>query len=134
VDGLFTANQEIYLRDNLTGVIFDLNTGSYSFASESGTFDARFELLYQIPLGYVHPVFNSNQVIVYKNNNDEIVVNSGNVTMNTVKVFDIRGRLLEVKSGINASQTTLKGGASNEVLLVQVTAQDGTTVTKKVIR
>ena len=122
VDGLFTANQEVYLRDNLTGVITDLNTASYSFATESGTFASRFEILYQMPLGYVHPVFTSNQVIVYKNNTDEIVVNAGNVELNAVKVFDVRGRLLEVKSGINASQTTLKGGTANEVLLVQVTA------------
>ncbi len=134
VDGLFTANQDVYLRDNLTGAITNLNTASYSFATESGTFASRFEILYQMPLGYVHPVFTSNQVIVYKNNTDEIVVNAGNVEMNTVKVFDVRGRLLEVKSAINASQTTLKGGTANEVLLVQVTAQDGSTVTKKVIR
>jgi len=134
VDGLFTANQEVYLRDNLTGEITNLNTASYSFATETGTFASRFEILYQMPLGYVHPVFTSNQVIVYKNNTDEIVVNAGNVEMNTVKVFDVRGRLLEVKSAINASQTTLKGGTANEVLLVQVTAQDGSTVTKKVIR
>jgi hypothetical protein len=133
-DGLFAGTQEAYLRDNLTGVIHNLNTGSYTFASESGTFTSRFELIYQIPLGYIQPVFNTNQVIVYKNNTDEIVVNTGDVLMNSVKVFDIRGRLLEEKKGINASQTTLRGGSANEVLLIQVTSQDGITVTKKVIR
>jgi hypothetical protein len=134
VDGLFAASQEVYLRDNLTGEIHNLNTSSYTFASESGTFASRFDLLYQIPLGYTHPTFNANQVIVYKNNTDEIVVNTGTIVMKSLKVFDIRGRLLEEKTAINATQTTVKGGAANEVLLVQVTSQDGLTITKKVIR
>jgi hypothetical protein len=133
-DGLFADSQEVYLRDNLTGQIHNLNTGSYTFASESGTFTSRFELLYQIPLGYTQPTFNTNQVVVYKSNTDEIVVNTGTVVMSSVKVFDIRGRLLEEKTAINASQTTVKGGAANEVLLVQVTSQDGITIIKKVIR
>lgn len=134
VDGLFTDGQVVYLRDNLTGVIHDFSAGSYTFASESGTFTSRFEILYQIPLGYSQPVFNTNQVVVYKNNTDEIVVNTANVLMKSVKVFDVRGRLIEEKSNVNATQTTLKGGNANEVLLVQVTSQDGLTVTKKVIR
>jgi len=54
--------------------------------------------------------------------------------MSSVKVFDIRGRLLLNKKGINASQTILNVGLSNEVLLVQITSEDGAIVTKKVIR
>jgi len=54
--------------------------------------------------------------------------------MSSIKVFDIRGRLIEEKTDINASQTTIKGGLANEVLLVQITNEDGITVTKKVIK
>ncbi len=54
--------------------------------------------------------------------------------MESVKVFDIRGRLITAQKDINASQTTISGGSANEVLLVQVTSVDGVTVTKKVIR
>nr|WP_294775770.1 MBG domain-containing protein [uncultured Flavobacterium sp.] len=134
VDGLFLNGQDIFLRDNLTSVVHNLNTSAYSFASDTGTFDSRFEVLYQSPLGVTTPVFNANQVVVYKNAANDFVINSGNVTMASVKVFDIRGRLLLEKNGINNSETIITTGQANEVLLIQITSQDGLVVTKKVIR
>jgi trimeric autotransporter adhesin len=134
VDGLFLGNQGIFLKDNITGTIQDLKTGSYTFASAAGTFDLRFEILYQLPLDIDLPEFNGNQVIVYKNGADGLVVNTGNIIMDTVKMFDVRGRLLQEQKGINASQATINAGLANQVLLVQITSQDGITVTKKVIR
>ena len=134
VDGIFTGGaQSVYLKDNLTTTIHNLNTGAYTFASTAGTFTDRFEVIYTIPLGTNNPIFTANNVIIY-NHNNEFVVNTGNVIMSSIKVFDIRGRLIEEKTDINASQTTIKGGLANEVLLVQITNEDGITVTKKVIK
>ena len=134
VDGLFTdVSQPIYLKDDLTTTIHDLNTGAYTFASVAGTFNDRFEIIFALPLGIDDPTFTANNVIVY-NQNNEFVVNSGNIIMSSIKVFDIRGRLLQERKGINANQTTFNGGLANEVLLVQITSVDGITVTKKVIR
>ena len=134
VDGLFTVGeQSIYLKDNLTATIHNLNTDSYTFASDAGTFSSRFEIIYALPLGTGNPIFTANNVIIYSHDN-EFVVNAGNIIMSSVKVFDIRGRLIEEKTNINASQTTIKGGLANEVLLIQITSEDGIVVTKKVIR
>jgi hypothetical protein len=134
VDGLFSAGQEIFLRDNLTTTVHTLTNGAYTFTSDAGTFASRFEVVYQQALGVDNPTFNVNQVIIYKNEVNEFVINSGNVIMASVKVFDIRGRLLLEHKGINASQTTITVGMANEVLLVQVTSEDGVVVTKKVVR
>ena len=135
VDGLFSGgSQSIYLRDNDTGTIQDLNTGGYTFASTAGIFANRFDLLYQLPLGYYVPTFNENQVVIYENQSGEFVINTSNVNMAFVKVFDIRGRLLETKTNINSNQTTVNTGLANEVLLVQITSEEGITVTKKVIK
>jgi trimeric autotransporter adhesin len=135
VDGLFTAGaQDIFIKDNLNGTYNNLNTSAYTFTSDAGTFADRFEIVYQSPLGVGSPIFNANQVIVYKNGVNDFVINTGNIVMSTVKVFDIRGRLLSDKKEINASQTTITAGQTNEVLLIQITSQDGVVVTKKVIR
>ncbi|MDI1315965.1 T9SS sorting signal type C domain-containing protein, partial [Flavobacterium sp.] len=132
VDGLFTAGtQLVYLKDNLTATIHNLSGGAYTFTSDAGTFNNRFELVYQTQL--TNPVFTVNAVVIY-NHNNAFVVNSGNFTMSSIKVFDIRGRLIEEKTGINANETTIKGGLANQVLLVQITTEDGVVVTKKVIR
>jgi len=132
VDGLFMASsQSIYLKDNLTTTVHDLNSGGYTFATAAGTFSSRFEIVYQTQL--VNPTFTANAVIIY-NQNNAFVVNSGNTIMNSIKVFDVRGRLLQEKNNINASQTTIGSGLVNQVLLVQITSDFGVVVTKKVVR
>jgi len=133
-DGLFTdASQPIYIKDNATATYHDLQTGAYSFASAAGTFSDRLEIVYTVPLGIENPLLTANNVIIYSQNN-EFVVKSGNIEMSSIKIFDIRGRLLEEKKGINATQATIGSGLVNQVLLVQITSVNGITVTKKVIR
>jgi hypothetical protein len=73
-------------------------------------------------------------VIVYKNELNDFVINAGTTIMASVKVFDIRGRLLLERNNINASQTTMTVGMANEVLLVQITSEDGVVVSKKVVK
>ncbi|QBZ96593.1 T9SS sorting signal type C domain-containing protein [Flavobacterium sangjuense] len=134
VDGLFTdGTQSIYLKDNLTTTIHNLNAGAYSFASESGTFADRFEIIYALPLGTENPIFTANSVVIY-NHNNEFVVNTGNIIMASIKVFDIQGRLLQERKEINSNQTKIGKGLANQVLLVQITSEDGVVVTKKVIQ
>ncbi len=133
VDGLFSGNQDIYLRDNLNGGLHDLKSGSYSFASEAGTFASRFAIVYQQALAIETPVFNENQVVIYKNQDKDLVVNTGNIQMQSVKVFDIRGRLLLDMKDVNGNQVIINPGLSNEVLLVKITSEQGNIVTKKVI-
>ena len=70
-------------------------------------------------------------MIVYKNGVNDFVINAGTTIMASVKVFDIRGRLLLERNNINASQTTMTVGMANEVLLVQITSEDGVVVTRK---
>jgi len=133
VDGLFSASQDIFLRDNQTGFVQDLKAGSYSFTSDAGTFASRFDVIYQSPLGVENPSLN-NQLVVYNNGVGEFVVNSGSIEMKSIKVFDLRGRLLNVFDNINSTQTKVSGGNANGVLLLQITSTDGAVVTKKVIR
>ncbi|WP_264522311.1 T9SS sorting signal type C domain-containing protein [Flavobacterium sp. N1994] len=134
VDGLFAGGgQTIYLKDNLTNSLYDLSTGGYTFATTAGAFNSRFELVYQTALGTTHPTFTANNVIIYSQNHD-FVINTGSVIMSSVKVFDIRGRLLLEKKGINSNQTVFNGGEANQVLMVQITSENGEVVNKKVIR
>jgi len=61
----------------------------YSFTSATGTFNNRFEIVYQSLLG--NPPFTANTVVIYIQNNG-FAINSGNFIMASVKVFDIKGR------------------------------------------
>jgi len=132
VDGLFTGSQGIYLRDNLSGIVFDLHSGPYNFASEAGSFDSRFELVYQSStLGVVPAEFNASHVILYKDLTNNLVINTGSENMSSVKVFDLNGKLLFDKKDINSNHTAMNIGIANEVVVVQIISDKGVTVTKK---
>jgi hypothetical protein len=132
LDGLFVGDQPVYLRDSLTGIVHDLKTGAYTFVSESGVFTDRFDILYQNALSVNVPVFNASQVVVYKVNN-ELVINTGNNEMTTVKIFDLSGRIVVEKKKINTSEVRLELGVSDSVFLVQIVTKEGLVVTKKII-
>jgi len=133
VDGLFSTGQAIYLKDNLLNTVTDLGAGSYSFASAIGTFNSRFELVYQRVLGINNPEFTSNNVVAFKDQG-AIKINSGSTLMEQVRVYDLQGRLLVEKKQINATETRINTTASNQVLLLEITATTGTKVIKKIIQ
>jgi len=131
-DGLF-ENQDIYIKDNFLNIIHDLKSGSYSFVSESGTFENRFVLVYKNSLlGVSNSVFNADSVILYKPHS-KVIINSGATLMKEVKVFDVRGRLLMEKKEINASIIDFDLGTTNQVLLFHITSDDSRTIVKKYV-
>lgn len=134
LDGLFLGSQNVYLRDNLLNVTHNLKTSAYSFASDAGTFSNRFEIIYQTLLSNNLVNFNENTVVVYKDKNGDLNVNANAVTLNTVEVFDVRGRKLARKESINDSTVVISGlTEENAVLFVKVTATDGGIVNKKIV-
>ncbi len=134
VDGLFSGSQEIHIKDNFLGITHNIKNAPYTFTSDIGLFNNRFELVYNnTPLSAQNPIFDSNSVVVYKQ--DELLhLNSGILKMKSIKIIDIRGRLLFKKNNIDSNSaiiTDLK--ASQQVLIVQITSKDDKTVSKKVM-
>jgi hypothetical protein len=132
VDGLFTGAQDIFLEDKFLNITHDLKAGAYTFATDAGSFNNRFDVIYQNNLATDNPVLAANGVVVYKQNGD-IIINAGSSTIASVKVFDIRGRLIAERNDVNASETNINAGAEKQVLVVQVTSTDNVTVSKKVV-
>ena len=132
VDGLFEGSQDIFLRDNSVGVLHDLKNAAYTFATEAGSFNTRFDIVYLNPLSVSNPNFDSNSVVLYKKQNN-VVINSGMTTLDNVEVYDIRGRLLAVAKSINSNEVSINVGETNQVLIVKITSIDGAKVTKKTI-
>ncbi|RYD97074.1 MAG: T9SS sorting signal type C domain-containing protein [Sphingobacteriales bacterium] len=133
VDGMFLGNQDIFLKDNVLGVTHDLKASNYSFTSEAGVHDNRFEIVYAEALGQEAPKVDANTIMIYKQDRN-LVVNSGTAVMANVKVFDTRGRLVYERSNINATETVISDlRAEEQMLIVQVTTVENGKVSKKVI-
>jgi hypothetical protein len=133
-EGLFSTNQEVFIKDNLAGVTHNLKQAPYIFSTEAGTFAGRFEIVYQAPaLGIHNPVPDDNAVMVYKEGSN-IMIDAGTAEMKTVVIFDMRGRMIYNNSNVDA--TTLKAEnlqAEQQVLLVQITTKDNAKVSRKII-
>lgn len=133
VEGLFANNgQEVFLKDNLTNTITSLTNGNYTFATAAGDFLNRFEIVYQ------NTALNTNEfvlsdVVVYANDSN-VIVNAGQSIIDTVRVFDLRGRLVKELTNVNATEAILNMASDNQIVLVQVTSVDGAVVTKKLIK
>ncbi len=132
-DGLFTS-QHVYLEDRLLNVIHDLTEGSYTFATEIGTFEDRFLLRYTTEtLGTDNPVFDENSVVVYKIEQG-LLINSGNAIMKAVTIYDIRGSVIATQKQVGSATTVFTTlPTTQQVLLVRIQDENGAVVTKKVV-
>jgi len=133
LEGIFNTNQTIYLKDILIGTYQNLKDADYTFSSDIGVFSDRFQLAFSL-----NTLSNSqsngvveNNVVVFKNGNN-IIVNSGNKTLNSVKIYDCKGQLLYQNNTLNSNSLTVKSDEfANQVLFIKTQTEDHTVVTKK---
>jgi len=132
-DGVFANGQDIFVRDNVLNTITNITNGTYTFTTEAGTFNDRFDVMYTATaLGTETPQLNANNVIIFKDG-ASININAGTAQISSVTVYDIRGRKLYSHDGIQGATTTVTGlQAAQEVLIVEINTDKGT-VSKKVV-
>ena len=131
-DGQFAQGQSLFLKDNLLNTLYDLKLGGYTFVSESGVYNSRYEIVYQNPTALSQVAFTENAVVVYKQNQD-IVIQTGTIAMASVHLYDISGRLLVSKKHIDATEVRIPTGTTNQVLIVKITSTTHETITKKIV-
>jgi hypothetical protein len=49
LDGFFAENQRIFIKDKTNNSLYDLKEGNFTFTTNAGTFDNRFEIVYRNP-------------------------------------------------------------------------------------
>jgi len=131
VDGLFT-NQDIFVKDNYTGAIHNLKEGSYYFISQAGTFNDRFELIYKKPTKEVEVTSAKSVDVLVKNN--ELTIQTYQSAIASVEVYDVLGKVVFTKNGINNKQfNTNQINAAKQALVVKIQLENGEVVTKKII-
>ena len=131
-DGIFAQGQPIYLKDNFSGTITNITEG-YTFNTEAGTFNDRFEVLYSTEaLNTNNPALAANSVIIYKDGTS-LNINTGIAEMTNITIYDLRGRALYTQKGVNNTQAVINGlQPQQQMLIVEVDTANGK-VSKKVI-
>ncbi|WP_116789978.1 immunoglobulin domain-containing protein [Flavobacterium psychrotrophum] len=133
-DGVFAQGQKIYLKDNIQGITRELSENAYSFTTDAGVFNNRFEVLYTTTeaLSIDANNFSANEVIIYNDSNGINIV-SDTAEISQITVYDISGRQLYTNGSINDIKTVIAGlTVKQQVVIVEVNTIKGK-ATKKVL-
>ena len=130
VDGLFNS-QNIYLKDILLDITHNIKANPYPFTTISGEINDRFKIIYaENALGTT--TFDENNIKVIVNN--EVSVNSSNLNMESIVVYNLLGQKLDTYHNVNANYISLSNLHKNHAtLFLKIKLQTGKTVTKKII-
>lgn len=129
-EGIFESSQPVYLRDNLTGMVTNLSSSSYSFNSNAGEYTDRFEIVYTN--GTLATDGNTKKEAVVYQSGGYFVVESPSI-VKKVSVYDATGKLVFQK---NESVKTVQINVQNlsaGVYIINVETQNGT-ISKKVLK
>lgn len=131
-EGVFANGQNIYLKDKQTGTITNLSQGSYTFTTNVGENNTRFEIIYEPEAVLATDGIDKEQLIVYRENNDFIIKSPKE--MEKVEVYEPSGKLVKVLQP-NKKWATLEAATlPNGMYILKIKTKDGEIVTKKILR
>ncbi len=134
--GDFLSNSPIYLKDNLLNKTHDLSASDYTFTSEVGEFNERFQIGFSTQ-ALSNDEFNTEDnklSIVQLNNNLVQFTVPNNSSIKSVAIFDLLGRQLYNLNGQSSSETYKLSKLKNAIFIAKVGLADGTLITKKAIK
>ncbi len=132
------TDQDLFLRDNLTGTYYDLRSEQpYNFTSEAGEFAERFDVVFISEENLSNDQFTNDNTLIYVNNIEDMLYVKGlteqakqlsmtNMLGQVIKTYNnINNQALE--NGINISSL------SSGVYVVSIQTENNLTIDKKVI-
>jgi hypothetical protein len=132
-DGLFEDQaQHIYLEDKVLNVFHDLRASPYSFTTSAETINDRFVLRYNTTTLTLTDTVYQNTVTVFAKNG---IVNlqSSMENIKSVVCYDMLGRQILFKEGINSTTTSIPADVTNQTIIAKITLANGIEVLKKVV-
>lgn len=135
-DGFFqNSNFGVYIHDTVTDTYTNLKNGGYTFNSDIGLFNSRFQLAYSAPNGSlaVSDVSEpSTSILVYPSASSLVIQSSNGTILQNVALYTLTGALLSKQEGHSATVIMVEGlYLHHQPLLVKGITSNGTTFVKK---
>jgi hypothetical protein len=135
LEGDFLSNNTIYLKDKLTNTVHNLSNDDYSFTSEVGEFNERFEIAFNAAsLSNDAFALNNNAVKIVQLDNNNVKFTTETSTFKSITVFDLLGRALQTFNGDSNNETYNLSTLKNSVYIANIELQNGVTLSKKFIK
>ncbi|WP_313100909.1 Ig-like domain-containing protein [Epilithonimonas sp.] len=130
-EGIFNTGQTIYIKDKYLSKSFNISEAPYTFYTNSGQYEDRFEIIYKPFVTLAADNTGKNGILIYKDNQNFIVKSDENI--DEVSLYDSVGRLLyytkNAKKEVLINKTTLAEG----MYIIKAISRN-TTITKKVLK
>lgn len=133
-EGVFANGQNIYLRDKVEKVIYNLSQADYKFISEPGEFNTRFELIYK-PYSLTDDASNSySNKISIELKDKNIVATSTEHKITKIVLYDLNNRPMYQNSEVNALKISIPTKLyANQIGIVSLETETGEVMNKKLI-
>jgi len=118
VEGVFANGQNIYLKDNFTGVVTNLSQSPYTFTADAGEVNNRFEIIYNYKTLGSDEASQKEPVVIYKEDSGFVI--NANEVITSVKLFDATGRLVNEQKVEAKSTKILFSNTQKGVFLVEI--------------
>ncbi|NRD19035.1 choice-of-anchor D domain-containing protein [Winogradskyella eckloniae] len=136
-EGDFITNNTVYLKDNSLNVYHDLSANDYTFTSETGEFNERFEIVFTTTaLSIDDAVLDANAITVVEltHDNVEFRIHSKQLTIAQVDILDLLGKQVHRFKGHNATEVYHLGQLSQATYIAKITLSNGQVINKKIIK
>jgi hypothetical protein len=133
LDGLFSgSNQDILIEDKLLHIVHNIKTSPYTFTANQGRDNNRFVLKFVNQTLSDDDNVYANDIKIFATNT--LNIESAKLSINNITVYDIVGKKLLEMNDIQQKQVIINQlKPTTNVLLVKVTLDNETVITKKVV-
>lgn len=136
IEGDFLTDNAIYLKDNLLNKTHNLSDSDYTFTSETGEFNNRFEIVFNTNTLSINTT-TTNQtdlsIVEFQNNQVQFSV-FNNLNIESVSIFNLLGKQLYQFKGGNSKETYNLSKLNNIVYIAKVTLSNGAVIIKKAVK
>ena len=134
-EGIFNGAQQVYLKDNLLNKTINLSEGAYSFYSEAGETNNRFEIVYkpESTLAVDNNISKNKETLIYKNA-ELITIENKLSKITSVQVFDATGKLI-TNAKPNSNLFSIESAKIQKgLVLFKITTHNKTEVKKFLVK
>jgi len=135
-EGEFFATQTVYLRDHLLNLTHNLSTSAYSFTSETGEFNSRFEIVFKDQaLSVIENEITVNELSIIELSNGQVKFSVGSgLNIYSVEIIDMLGRTLYRLKGHSNTEIYELSNLSQAAYIAKVTLSNGQVITKRAVK
>ena len=131
--GIFVSQQTVYLKDNYLKIIHNLSESDYAFESTNGTFNDRFEIVFQNG-NEDGPILTTAQSLEIRKVDHQIQILSTHEKIKEVEIFNLMQATLYKNNAVNANELKIPAKTfGKQIVVVNVLTESGEWISKKLI-